>query len=195
MNFNNYYNHIHLPIDQLQELQVLSISYDYDWDHENGWWLGDLTEIQDNIGELKNLTFLDLSGNKIKILPASLGNLTNLRVMNLQGNEVNEFPNTFTKLAKLETLNVYDNPLNNLPTDLSNLVNLKSLGIAEENILSFSEFGINLINLQELTIFPSFRARMFKHLREPKNFNNFPKPAQVCLKNLRKRGCKIKFYL
>lgn len=185
---------VYLPINELQELQVLAISFNYDWSHDDAWWKGDLTEIQENIGELKNLEILDLSGNRIKKLPDSIGDLTNLKVLHLQGNDLTVFPNNITKLTNLETLNLNDNKLYSLPIEMSDLGNLKSLGIDEENILSFSEFGDTLANLEELTIYPYYQARMLRHIREANSFKKFPKQAQICLKKLKRNGCTIKHY-
>lgn len=104
-------NHIVLPTAQLQELQVLDISYDYDWNYQDGLRKGGYKDIQENIGELKKLEVLNISGNSIKKLPDSIGDLTNLKELYLQGNPIRLLPETIAKLKNLEILDLSDTPL------------------------------------------------------------------------------------
>ena len=187
------FNNINLPTTKLQELRVFSFSYDYDWNHVDGWWKSDFKDLQENIGELKNLEVLKLSGNSITTLPESIGDLKNLKKLYLDCNDIENLPKTITKLNKLEKLTLSDNPLSNLPTEMTNLTNLKSLTIAEKQMFSFAKFGTNLSNLEELIIYPIFPHRTLG-LKEIKNYDHLPDSIQDCFKELMSRGCRIKLY-
>ena len=104
----NLINHIVLPTAELQELKVLAISYDYDWNYQDGILKSGFNDVQKNIGELKKLEVLNLSGNSIRILPDSIGDLTYLRELYLQGNPIQLLPETITNLKNLEILDLSD---------------------------------------------------------------------------------------
>ena len=46
-----------------------------------GWQLNGLLEVQDFLGDLTHLTYLDLSFNELKELPSAIGNLRKLQVL------------------------------------------------------------------------------------------------------------------
>ena len=186
------FNQTHLPTTELQELQVLSICFGYDWNHVDGWWKSDFKDLQENIGELKKLEILRLSGNSITALPESIGDLINLRELYLDGNDLKNLPKSISKLVNLEKLNLTDNSLS-LPSEMSSLRNLKSLRIDEDQINSFVKISNNLTNLEELIIHPEFTQRIFWEHKE-KSFKNLPDSVQICFKELKSKGCCIKLY-
>ena len=104
----NLINHIDIPTAEFQELKILSVSYDYDWNYQDGWLKSGFKDVQKNIGELKKLEILNFSGNSIRTLPDSIGDLTNLRELYLQGNPIQLLPETITNLKDLEILDLSD---------------------------------------------------------------------------------------
>ena len=44
--------------------------------------------MQGNISELKQLQFLDLSGNALKNIPIGIAELKHLRILNIKGNKI-----------------------------------------------------------------------------------------------------------
>lgn len=187
------FNNINLPTTRLQELRVFSFSYDYDWNHDDGWWKSEFKDVQENIGELKNLEVLNLSGNSITRLPDSIGDLTNLKELYLDCNNLKNLPKTITKLINIEKLTLSDNPLSDLPTEMNYLTNLKSLRIGNEQIISFTKLSNNLVKLEELIIYPIFQHRNLG-LKEIKSYDHLPSSVQDCFKELMSRGCQIKLY-
>ena len=143
----NTFNTIHLPTSELQKHQVLIISYDYDWNYQDGWWRSELTEVQENIGELKKLQVLNLSGNSLNKLPDSIGHLINLKELYLDCISLKTLPNTISKLHNLEVLSLSDNPFSELPTKMKHLTNLKRLPLDNNKVESFSKFGAEFVNL------------------------------------------------
>ena len=114
-----------------------------------------LKQLPNNIGELKNLKTLILSGNTIKNFPEEILELKNLKELTLEANDLKKLPEIITKMSNLESLNLSYNPLQTLPNSFVNLINLKKLVFNYEcNHVEFflpSNFG-NLLNLEELRI-------------------------------------------
>ena len=66
----------------------------------------------ESIGELKNLSSLNLWNNKLERLPKSIGELKNLSSLNLWNNKLERLPESIKKLAStLEKLDLVKNPV------------------------------------------------------------------------------------
>ena len=115
----------------------------------------DLTEIPDNIGNLRNLQELNLNGNSLDQLPETIGNLENLLALYLGNNYLESLPETIGNLKNLETLELYYNHLDTLPESfgaLQNLIRLNMNEVNDENpIVLPKSFGA-LHNLRHLEI-------------------------------------------
>ena len=83
-----------------------------------------LSWLTPQIGQLKCLTYLDLSQNHLDSLPGEIGMLTNLKTLLLVDNNLESLPFELGYLYKLKTLGIDGNPLNE---DIRNI-------IAEEGI-------------------------------------------------------------
>lgn len=95
-------------LDQLQELQILDLSY-------NG--------IRNNfrIGmPLKKLRLLSLKGNRLTIFPQSIEKLVNLDTLDLSDNAITTIPLWVTKMNNLKSLDFSNNQLSvsNLPQEV-----------------------------------------------------------------------------
>lgn len=66
------------------------------------------------IGQLKNLTHLDVSSNELTEIPEEIGMLTNLKRLLLFDNNLQTLPFEMGYLCELETLGVEGNPLNDV---------------------------------------------------------------------------------
>jgi hypothetical protein len=118
-----------------------------------------ITELPENISNLKNmiscnlianplktlkpelfaldqLEELSLSSTQLEILPDEIGNLRNLRVMTLNFNRLTEIPDSFGELTSLLYLDLGDNNLTSLPRTFKNLTQLQKLQLDDNN---FSE--------------------------------------------------------
>lgn len=80
-----------------------------------------LKVLPNSIGDLKNLTELELDNNELKTLPDSIGNLTNLVSLDLKNNKLKTLPDSIGNLTKLETLYLDNNQLKTLPDSIGNL--------------------------------------------------------------------------
>ncbi len=108
------------------------------------------------LGELVDLSSLDLSGNRLSgEIPASLGGLSNLRVLDLSDNRLSgAIPAELGQLGGLRDLWLYDNQLGGaIPTTLGNATSLRRLYL-DDNRLSGeipAELGA-LSNLRDIIL-------------------------------------------
>ena len=111
-------------------------------------------EIPAELGNLSNLTYLDLWGSQLTgEIPAELGNLSNLTSLNLVRNQLTgEIPAELGNLSNLTYLDLRDNGLTGeIPAELGNLSNLTSLKLNSNQLTGEipAELG-NLSNLGRL---------------------------------------------
>ena len=93
-----------------------------------------LTSLPEWIGNLTNLTRLDLHSNQLTSLPESLGNLTNLTELYLSENQLISLPESLGNLTNLTKLDLRRNELTSLPESIANLTNLKVLKLTTNPI-------------------------------------------------------------
>ncbi|XP_073340181.1 leucine-rich repeat-containing protein 57 [Pagrus major] len=96
-----------------------------------------------------NLRTVDLSGNKIEVLPASIGNFLQLKSLTLNSNKLTCIPSDISKLKKLETLSLNGNRIQQLPPSLGQLKALRTLSLSGNQ---FSEFPSGLGSLRHLDL-------------------------------------------
>lgn len=106
-------------IENLNDIEIFSFGVStinnmppiFNW-HKLKWLtitVTNITEINNNIGNLKSLEGLQLAKNKIKKIPDNIGNL-NIKYLTLYSNQISELPDSFYNL-KLNKLNLYKNNL------------------------------------------------------------------------------------
>ena len=83
------------------------------------------------------LRTLDLSNNRISILPSSISNFKSLKTLNLSHNRLSTLPPALGQLPKLETLILTGNQVQKLPDTFSNLKNLKEIQLSSNKIDTF----------------------------------------------------------
>ena len=110
--------------------------------------------IPPEIGNLTNLTYLDLSSTQLTgEIPSEIENLTDLIWLRLFDNQLTgEIP---SNLTNLEYLGLYSNQFTGeIPSDISNLTNLIYLGLSDNELTGEipSEIG-NMTNLLVLTLY------------------------------------------
>ena len=112
----------------------------------------ELTALPESIGQLVNLTSIYASDNQLEALPESISQLTKLKFLNISCNRLETLPESIGQLTKLTNLDISDNKLTTLPESIGQLTNLKKLNISCHRLETLPESIGQLINLTELTI-------------------------------------------
>ncbi len=108
-----------------------------------------LTELPKEIGQLIDLTELDLFNNKLTELPKEIGQLTNLTRLNLNSNKLTELPKEIGQLTNLTTLILKNNQLSELPKEIIKLTNLNILNTADNANLNLTSVQIEWLEKLE----------------------------------------------
>ncbi|XP_029900122.1 leucine-rich repeat-containing protein 57 [Myripristis murdjan] len=104
-----------------------------------------------------NLRTVDLSSNKIEVLPAAIGNFLQLKSLTLNSNKLTSIPSEMGKLKKLETLSLNGNQLQQLPASLNQLKALRTLCLAGNQL---RDFPSGLGTLRQLDLLDLSRNRI-----------------------------------
>ncbi|XP_073494902.1 leucine-rich repeat-containing protein 57 [Phyllobates terribilis] len=90
-----------------------------------------LVEFPEELQRLSiNLRTINLSSNKIEVLPPWIGKFGVLKSLSLNHNRLTVLPDELCKLKKLETLHLATNHITRLPADFGQLFSLKTLNLS-----------------------------------------------------------------
>ena len=143
-NLNLSNQNVTIPKDawsKFVNLEVLSFKNDH------------LKEIPMEIGFLKNLKVLDLSGNDFTSLPKSFSELNHLEELFLNDEKYLQFDKnkkTLNLPKNLRILHLEDDNLSNLPKEVYDLQNLESLFLNHNNFIEVPKDLEGLKNLRQL---------------------------------------------
>ena len=140
--------------------------------------LGDpLPSLPDTIGNLKELKYLDLFGNRLSSAAfSSIYKLDKLESLNLGANLIRELDNSIGNLTKLIILNLERNQLEHIPETIGNLINIEELNLQFNQLIQLPESIGNLKLVKKIEL---------KHNRLnklPKSFYNLKKLIHLNLK-------------
>ncbi|XP_050193050.1 p53-induced death domain-containing protein 1 isoform X2 [Myiozetetes cayanensis] len=140
---------------------------------------GSLTSLPQDFGNLKCLTHLDLSFNRLSTLPSCILHLPSLRVLLVSHNSLVALPEDFGCLSKLTFFSAMKNQLTDLPQSIGELSMLHTLDLSENVLQLLPEEIGNLHNCKELILsgnclssIPDSLANL-KSLRELHLHSNF----------------------
>ncbi|KAK6481482.1 leucine-rich repeat-containing protein 57-like [Huso huso] len=109
-----------------------------------------LLEFPEDLQRLSgNLRTVNLSDNKIEVLPPFIGVFLVLKSLTLNCNKLTSLPEEIGKLRKLETLHLNGNQLRSLPASVGGLAALRTLGLSANR---FREVPTGLGTLRHLDL-------------------------------------------
>jgi internalin A len=111
-----------------------------------------LVFLPESIGNLANLISLELNNNHLIALPESISQLTNLISLDFSHNQVNTLPESISQLTSLISLDFSHNRLNTLPEAIGQLTNITSLNFSHNRLNTLPESIGNLANLTSLNL-------------------------------------------
>jgi hypothetical protein len=111
-----------------------------------------LTELPDELWELKQLTSLNLSRNQLTGVPDAISRLTSLTILNLSRNQLTEVPEAIFGLTNLTRLDLSENQLTGVPEAIFGLTNLTRLDLSGNQFTGVSEAIFGLTNLTMLVL-------------------------------------------
>jgi Leucine-rich repeat (LRR) protein len=114
-----------------------------------------IRSIPPSIGQLKDVRVLNLSCNdELLELPEEIGDMRSLNKLDLRGLNIRTIPPFIGKSQNLECLDLYSTThLSNLPEEIGDLQKLKKLDLSLSGIRSLPPFIGRLRNLEELHLF------------------------------------------
>ncbi|XWS65019.1 hypothetical protein CRYUN_Cryun05aG0054700 [Craigia yunnanensis] len=94
------------------------------------------------LSRFQKLRVLDLQGSSFEVLPRNIGSLKHLRYLDLSGNSnIKKLPNSIGKLQRLETLLIGCKGIEELPKDMRYMIGLRKLIIStKQRVLSENGF-------------------------------------------------------
>ena len=128
----------------------------------------ELKEIPKEIGLLKDLKELNLSSNDLFEIPKEIGLLKDLKELNLSSNDLFEIPKEIGNLTKLEILNLSYNRLHLIPKEIGLLINLKEIGLSNNNLSILPLEMANLVNLKKFNGEPYIKFNKNVEIKENK---------------------------
>ncbi|MBE7549636.1 MAG: GTP-binding protein [Anaerolineales bacterium] len=112
----------------------------------------ELTSLPPQLGQLSNLKTLIVSHNKLFTLPPEIGQISDLRTLIISYNKLTVLPIEVSQLSKLTTLNLNGNRLTTLPYAINRLSNLVRLNLADNQLTELPPEIGQLSNLAELDL-------------------------------------------
>ena len=133
----------------------------------------EITQVPDNFDLLDHLSDLNLSANQIEKIPRGfcVGTLAkSLKLLNLSENKIVLLPNYICNLTQLVTLDLNKNQLKLLPPSMGKFTNLKHLQASENNLKilpgSFSRLRLETLELSANDFDPQTESRTLRNRLE-----------------------------
>ncbi|MBD2500458.1 leucine-rich repeat domain-containing protein [Anabaena azotica] len=111
-----------------------------------------LTKLPAEIGQLSNLSQLNLRDNQLTKLPAEIGQLSNLSQLNLRDNQLTMLPAVISQLTNLSVLSLGENQLTTLPAEIGQLSKLRQLYLSHNQLTTLPAVISQLTNLSVLSL-------------------------------------------
>jgi Leucine-rich repeat (LRR) protein len=128
-----------------------------------------LTEFPEGLQKLNaTLRTLNLSDNKLSVLPACIGQFRQLKMLNISNNRISSLPVEMGSMSKLETLHAANNQLTSLPATVTQLSALKEVSLAGNQL---RVFPVQLCALKNLNVLDLSHNRLVEVPSSVKDLN------------------------
>ena len=118
--------------------------------------------LPDEIGYLVNLQTLYANSNKLKKLPHTIGKCTSLEILQVSCNELTEIPSTVGSMISLQYLTVSYNKLQTIPQAISQCHNINKIWLRYNPLQTMQYMLTELKNLETIIIDESQKSYMPK---------------------------------
>ncbi|MCR2745066.1 leucine-rich repeat domain-containing protein [Limnobacter parvus] len=136
--------------------RIDSISQALDSDPPTNNYLGlnflELKKLPEDLGFLKGVHDLDLTGNLLEELPDSFGSLSTLKKLKICNNKLHSLPESMAQLSALETLNLGLNLFQHVPESICQLSKLVTLDLTRNQLESLPPSIASLKSLENLEL-------------------------------------------
>ncbi|XP_025914864.1 p53-induced death domain-containing protein 1 [Apteryx rowi] len=139
-------------LPRLESLKSLVLKGGHAWDEFGSCQPGSLTSLPPDFENLRCLTHLDLSFNRLSTLPSCIPHLPSLRVLLVSHNSLVALPEDFGCLSKLTFFSAMKNQLKDLPQSIGELAALQDLDLSENALECLPDEIGNLRNCTELEL-------------------------------------------
>ncbi len=112
-----------------------------------------IKSLPDEIEECKNLKSIIANSSKLEEIPATLGNLKKLRTLKIGHCNIKSIPKEIGNIESLWHLSIGDNSIKYVPKELSKLKNLTWLDISDNPIEEFPECILEMENLERFWLY------------------------------------------
>lgn len=109
-----------------------------------------ISQLDKNIANATQLSYLNLTGNQLRSLPDEIGELVNLEALFLTFNQLTELPESFSQLKALKTIYLDKNKIDRFPDQLFELQNLEMIDISNTNIVELPLRIADMPNLKTI---------------------------------------------
>jgi Leucine-rich repeat (LRR) protein len=109
--------------------------------------------LPDEIGECKNLKSIIAHSSRLEEIPATLGNLKKLRVLKLGHCNLKSIPKEIGNIESLWHLSIGGNNIKYVPKELSKLKNLTWLDLSDNPLEEFPDCVLEMENLKRFWVF------------------------------------------
>ncbi|XP_066571943.1 uncharacterized protein LOC136760440 [Amia ocellicauda] len=137
-----------LEIFDLEELQVLEMSPE-----RESCLTYRMDLVPREIGQLRNLSVLNLDTNELRSIPVEIGDLQNLERLTLSNNYLSALPEEIGQLRKLTSLHLANNSFRELPVQICLLRKLVFLDVTDNKVKKIPERIEDLTQLETLLLF------------------------------------------
>ena len=118
--------------------------------------LTSIENIPESIGNLKNLKYFYAFATSIVSVPESIGNCEGLIILDLHSTDIMKIPDSVTKLKNLKSLDLGYTKVTSLPENIGALSQLVRLDLFGLDLRRLPQSTKNLVNLQYLNVYDNY---------------------------------------